>query len=107
MMIFFAFQALLFIILGIPLYLQKIKPNAFYGFRTGKTLSDPQIWYAVNHVLGIDLCIAGCVMLLGAFLLKIILKSYPPLTYNNANLALLLFAVTTLVIHCFMVLKRY
>lgn len=34
--------------LSIPLILGKIGPNAWYGFRVERTLSDPAVWYAVN-----------------------------------------------------------
>jgi SdpI/YfhL protein family len=35
-------------LISIPLYLEKIPPNAFYGFRIGKALQNPEIWYPVN-----------------------------------------------------------
>ena len=41
-------MGLLFIGLSIPLLLNKVPPNLWYGFRTRLTLSDPQIWYPVN-----------------------------------------------------------
>ncbi|MBN1798775.1 MAG: SdpI family protein, partial [Spirochaetales bacterium] len=34
--------------LAIPLILEKIKPNMWYGFKTKKTLSDEKIWYPAN-----------------------------------------------------------
>jgi uncharacterized membrane protein len=103
----FVCNGLLFIILGIPLALSKIGPNGVYGFRTSKTLSDPQIWYAVNRVGGIDLMIAGFAIILGSLLFKIILKSYPPSTAISANVALLTFALVMVVAHSFIVVKRY
>ena len=39
---------ILLILLAIPLYLGKIKPNLWYGFRIRKTLKNPEIWYPVN-----------------------------------------------------------
>ena len=39
---------ILMILLAIPLYLGKIKPNLWYGFRIRKTLENPEIWYPVN-----------------------------------------------------------
>ena len=107
MPLLFACQGLLFIILGIPLSLDKIAPNGFYGFRTSKTLSDPKIWYAVNRIAGIDLCIAGVVIILGSLLFKIMLRSYSPQTLVYANLALLIVALVVMIIHCSIVLKRY
>ena len=36
------------IALSIPLILQRIPPNQWYGFRVPATLDDPEIWYLVN-----------------------------------------------------------
>ena len=43
---------LLFAALGRPLMRRKIGPNAVYGFRVGKTLSDPKVWYDANEYCG-------------------------------------------------------
>jgi len=103
----FIFQGLLFIILGIPLWLGKIAPNGIYGFRTGKTLSDPRIWYAVNRVCGIDFCIAGSVIISGSLLLHIILASYDPSIVLYANFTLVIVALAVAIVHCTIVLKRF
>jgi len=50
---------LLFVVLGIPLVLDLVPPNIYYGFRTTKTLSSPDIWYKINHLLGWGLIVAG------------------------------------------------
>ena len=47
------------VLLGLPLYFRKIPPNRFYGFRTGRTLADPEVWYAVNRVTGGWMAIIG------------------------------------------------
>jgi uncharacterized membrane protein len=31
---------------------RKIGPNAVYGFRVGKTLNDPKVWYDANEYCG-------------------------------------------------------
>jgi len=36
-------------LLSIPLMRRKIPPNWFYGFRTQKTIDNPQLWYVVNQ----------------------------------------------------------
>jgi uncharacterized membrane protein len=64
---------LLFIGIGIPLALQRVAPNVWYGVRTARTLSDPKIWYTANRIAGIDLMITGCVLVVfatGIFLLR-------------------------------------
>lgn len=40
------------ILLSVPLILGLVPPNGLYGFRTGKTLSSPEIWYAANRAAG-------------------------------------------------------
>src|SRR5690242_11692202 len=57
---------LLFIALSIPLIKGRVPPNAFYGFRTVKSLSDSKIWYEINRMSGIDLFIAGALISLGS-----------------------------------------
>ncbi len=58
----FIFVGMLEIIMGIPLLLQRIKPNAIYGFRTPKTRSSDEIWYKVNKYVGRDFLIAGIIV---------------------------------------------
>jgi len=51
---------------GIPMALDKIPPNALYGFRTPRTLSDEKLWYAANRDAGRALTLAGIVGALGS-----------------------------------------
>lgn len=44
---------------GIPLYLDEIPPNRFFGYRTDATLQSSEAWYSANHSLGLALIIAG------------------------------------------------
>lgn len=43
---------LLFAALALPLMRRKIGPNYAYGFRVGKTLNDPKVWYDANEYCG-------------------------------------------------------
>jgi uncharacterized membrane protein len=52
--------SLLIGLLGIPLILGKVKPNAFYGLRTAKTLASPSVWYAANRQAGWAAFVGGC-----------------------------------------------
>ncbi len=38
--------------LGIPCSMGLVPPNRLYGFRTPKTLKDPDVWYPTNRVAG-------------------------------------------------------
>ena len=57
----FAATGILLIGVSIPLILEKVPPNLFYGCRTTKTLSDPQIWYEANRISGKDFLICGAI----------------------------------------------
>ncbi len=57
---------LLMLLLAVPMILQKVKPNPWYGFRTPKTLSDERIWYAANRYAGKVLLLAGLVTIAAA-----------------------------------------
>lgn len=52
------------IAIALPLVMEKIPPNLWYGFRTRKTLSDPVIWYRANYLGGMDLLFAGIIAIL-------------------------------------------
>jgi uncharacterized membrane protein len=58
-------SAILLVLLAIPLWLRRVPPNRFYGVRTRATLSDEARWYDVNARSGLDLFVAGVVMLVG------------------------------------------
>ncbi len=45
--------SLLWFLLGLPLWLQKVGPNRWYGFRTATTLHNEDLWYPVNRVVGV------------------------------------------------------
>ena len=62
-MLFFVLIGALMIALAIPLIQGKVKPNSWYGFRITRTLSDPDIWYAVNAYAGKGLLAYGAIII--------------------------------------------
>lgn len=38
--------------LSVPLMLGRVPPNNLYGFRVGRTLASPEIWYPANQYSG-------------------------------------------------------
>jgi uncharacterized membrane protein len=56
-------------ILCVPLLLGKVAPNGYYGFRTAKTMSSPEIWYVANRFAAINLIVASVVGLVLAMIL--------------------------------------
>ncbi len=65
----------LLMLIAIPLIRKKIPKNAFYGFRTPKTMagSDEQ-WYRINREGGIAIFIAGSISLLASILLPVFVR---------------------------------
>jgi len=60
------------LLIAIPLILGWVKPNAWYGVRTRKTRSSPEIWYRANRTGGIYLVAATLIaVLLWALLLPV------------------------------------
>jgi uncharacterized membrane protein len=49
-------------VLGVPLILRKVPPNALYGFRTPRTLSSPDIWYPANAFSGAAMLVAAIIV---------------------------------------------
>lgn len=45
--------------LALPMMLEKLPPNRWYGFRTSKTRSSEAIWYPANRIAGWCLFYAG------------------------------------------------
>jgi len=68
-LVLFVIGGVLSVALGLPLQYEKVPPNWFYGFRTRKTVSNPDIWYPVNRVLGIDMVRLGIVVAVSALIM--------------------------------------
>lgn len=52
------------LLIAFPLLLGWVKPNPWYGVRTRKTRSSPEIWYRANRMGGICLAVATMIALL-------------------------------------------
>ncbi len=59
---------ILVIMVSVPLILNMVPRNRFYGFRTPRTRSSDEIWYPANRFSGITLMIAGIVWLVCALI---------------------------------------
>jgi uncharacterized membrane protein len=78
------FIGILLIVLSIPLLFDTVKPNQWYGFRTSKTLSDPEIWYKANCFAAKNMIIAGAVIIAEFVIL-------PFFKHRNVMLSIVLF----------------
>jgi uncharacterized membrane protein len=97
---------LLFIALSIPLIQGRVPPNAFYGFRTAKSLSDSKIWYEINRLSGIDLFIAGALISLGSVAMLFLGQGLQPQQVALALLLLMVFTLSGAALHGYIVLRR-
>ena len=91
----FIFIGVVFVILGIPLILKKVKPNWFYGFRTPTTVKDKELWYKINRQVGREFIFAGIIVIIGSIFLLIF---QPILTLIQLIIILLLLVHTLLII---------
>src|SRR5512147_1357328 len=57
------------ILISLPLVLKLVPPNRWYGFRTRKTLSNPEIWYEANYKGGVGLILASIIALVARALI--------------------------------------
>ena len=49
LLLLYCAAGILLALLSIPLMRRKIPPNGLYGFRTPKTIDNPELWYVVNQ----------------------------------------------------------
>ncbi len=90
MLIMYVVFGMLLIGLAIPLMMDKIPPNSWYGFRVPSTLSDPVRWYKANRFIARGLLLTGIITTIGAIGLYFV----PGLTVDSyAWLALAVFGV--------------
>ena len=69
MLVLYVVFGLLLVGLSIPLLLNKVPPNPWYGFRVPSTLADETLWYKVNRHMARWLLATGIVTTIGAIVL--------------------------------------
>jgi len=92
--------------LSVPMMYDKIPPNSFYGFRTPRTLSDPNIWYPANRVAGRNLVIAGVIVATTALVVFSMHKTIPLRTASIVLLSVSMMSLAGAFIHSFLALRR-
>jgi uncharacterized membrane protein len=99
-------MGLLVALLSWPMMYDKIPPNRFYGFRTPRTLSDPNVWYPANRVAGRNLVVAGVIVCMTALVLYAIRNTITPRTASMALLTISVAALFGAVLHSFIALRK-
>ena len=92
--------------LGVPLALGRVPPNGTYGFRTRKTRSSAEVWYAANRVQGIDLCVGGVLIAALTVALYVLWPSAPASQLVLLDGGIMLAALGVVVAHGFLALGR-
>ena len=63
------------IISGLPLLLEKVKPNWLYGLRFLRAMSSEEIWYKSNKYFGRDIVVSGILLVLASLILLLFKSS--------------------------------
>jgi hypothetical protein len=74
----FAVPAVILFVVAVPLVFGLVPRNRFYGFRTPKTLSDENTWYAVNRIAGVAMMIAS-----GIYSAVVVIRPYERAAIDN------------------------
>jgi uncharacterized membrane protein len=98
--------SVLFVLHGIPLIFKLVGPNTLFGFRTVKTLSDPDIWFAVNRVMGFDLLIGGVVLFGVAASTIVMSERFSTHAASLLNVLAIVGIAVAVFLHCSYVLKK-
>lgn len=104
--ILFGTFGVLFVGLGVPLILKRVPPNPWYEFRTEKTFSNQNIWYAANRVAGYDLVAVGLVMLATTLIVFLSGEQIGAGRARNILLIVTLASVAGMLLHSFKALSR-
>jgi len=102
----FALVGILFVGFSIPLMRNQIPPNRYYGFRTPKTLSNPEIWYEVNRISGKDMFLAGALIIISSLMMFVFAQQQRSEQVAITLLLIMVFSFAGVALHGFMVLKR-
>ncbi len=105
LLVLYIIAGLFMVAISLPLALQKVGPNSYYGFRVPKTLSDTRIWYLANSYAGFRLMAAGLVIAIGAPILYCI-PGLTMVSYAWSLLALVLISLALAIFQSFRYLSR-
>lgn len=68
--VFFLIAGAVFLLIGIPLALRRVRPNLLFGFKAKILSTDADLWYPVNRAAGLVLVYGGMAVLVVALLLR-------------------------------------
>jgi len=93
-----------YILVSVPLLLDKIGPNWFYGFRIGRAYKSTEMWYKVNRI-GAKVFVGYGVIMLAIGTIAWVVSLSVPLTFEPLLIDNLLLVFVSLV-HALVVCNR-
>jgi len=100
------FCGVLFVGISIPLVLEKIPPNHWYGVKLRKTLANKEIWYKANKYSGRDFFVIGCFLVLSAPILFIFRERFSPFGLCRIFLALVVVPVVIALVRAVLYVRK-
>jgi SdpI/YfhL protein family len=89
---------------AIPLILQRVPPNPWYGFRVKATVENPAVWYPANRYLGKCLLAFGLFVIVTAVGLSLV-PGINPLIYMFSCVGAQVVGAHVMIILCFLSLQ--
>jgi uncharacterized membrane protein len=96
----------IFILLSIPLILQKVRPNCFYGVRTRKTMSDEVVWYKANKFFGFGLITSSLFSLVILIIAVLIPDVFSTIIVNELGGLIVVLPIGVLLIVSFLYFRK-
>lgn len=106
LIIIFILVGLSEIISGLPLLLEKVKPNWLYGLRFLRTMPTEEIWYKSNKYFGRDIVVSGILLVLASLLLLLFKSSLSVIETFLFCLFLITLPIIIILIRAFIYLKK-
>ena len=103
---FYAVMGILLILASVPMIMQRVPPNRWYGFRTPRTQADPKVWYPANRMAGQYLAFAGLLIVLATLGVALLHKQMTPNTSATVLFVVGVGSVAAATVLSFMALRR-
>ncbi|MCC6994148.1 MAG: SdpI family protein [Deltaproteobacteria bacterium] len=97
---------LILIGLSVPLIMEKVGPNGWYGFRTDKTLANPVTWYVANREAAYGMLAAGVIVVITALVMRGRAESMGFKKSNRIQVAVFLGCIVAMAGYGFLIVSR-
>jgi uncharacterized membrane protein len=94
------------ILVSLPMIMERVPPNRWYGFRTPRTRSDPRVWYPANRIAGQYFAFAGFLVVIAALVVSLLHQRVTPATGATILLVVGLGSIVCAAVLSFIALRR-